>query len=127
MVALLGLLNAWGRGGKLAGAALSALCVRRTSTGRPGRRVQQAKPAAQVEIGPSSSARSMFAIGLYTNEVPAKVPAHRIPRRWASLPEVIAKTADPLSPAPTPAVTKFWHRSALRDPRTRTSTHVSVT
>src|SRR5467141_2350754 len=69
----------------------------------------------------------MFAIGLYTDEVPSNVPPHRMPRNWTSLPDVIAKTGDPLSPAPTPALTWSWQRSALRDPRTRMSTHVAVT
>src|SRR2546422_5480478 len=126
MVALLGPSNAWKRRKARWGRPFGP--VRSQDLDRPtGSRVQQAKPAAQVEIGPSSSARSMFAIGLYTNEVPSKFPPHRMPRSWTSLPDVIAKTADPLSPAPTPALTTSWHRSALRDPRTRTSTHVSVT
>src|SRR2546430_14707868 len=69
----------------------------------------------------------MFAIGLYTNWVPSRVPPHRIPRSSTSFPDVIANTGDPLSPAPTPALTMSWHRWTMRLPRTATSTHVAVT
>src|SRR5437763_16202358 len=88
---------------------------------------QQLKLAAQAVSGASSSSLAMFAIGLYTNVVPSRDPPHRMPCSCTTFPEVIATTGDPLSPAPTIALTSSWQTSALRDPRTMTSTQVAVT
>ena len=57
-----------------------------------------------VVSGPSSC--STFAMGLYTNCVPAPFPPQRMPSRFT--PEPVSKnTSEPESPGPTPAVTRF--------------------
>src|SRR5262245_22302558 len=78
-----------------------------------------------VVSGPSSW--TTFCSGLYTNRSPAPLPPHRMPWSCTLVPEVTAKTSEPLSPPPTPAATKFWHSSTMRLPDTPVLTHFWVT
>ncbi len=78
---------------------------RASTDARPWRNGKRELERVQnVVSGPSSC--SMFAIGLYTNSVPAPFPPQRMPSRFT--PEPVSKnTSEPESPGPTPAVTRF--------------------
>ena len=78
---------------------------RASTDARPWRNGKRELERVQnVVSGPSSC--SMFAMGLYTNSVPAPFPPQRMPSRFT--PEPVSKnTSEPESPAPTPAVTRF--------------------
>src|SRR6266576_3150169 len=76
-----------------------------------------------VVSGPSSC--STFAIGLYTNCVPAPFPPHNKPSSRTPVP-ISRNTSEPESPAPTPALTKFWHSCTMFVPDTPVLTQVLV-